>query len=139
MLRNREEIHKMIKELNAPKTIWFITTLRLETDRKHTIYKDKHWDYFRLSKRTVGCYTKQEDAFEVIEKNYANLNESGYYPWAVIEGLDEGIYPYATEERQFFFRWAGKDNGKWIKCQFSREVKKYMKKYHYLETFAEIG
>lgn len=53
--------------------------------------------------RCVGYVSKLEDAVEIVESNYADLNEAGYYPYVVIENVKEGIYQYDQNPIWFKF------------------------------------
>ena len=53
--------------------------------------------------RCVGYYSELIDAFEAVVNNYCDLYEAGYYPYAVIENIPEGIYHYDTEPIWFEF------------------------------------
>ena len=53
--------------------------------------------------RTVGYFSKYEDALEVVTKNYGDIYEEGYYPYALIENVPEGLYKYDTEPQ--WFKW----------------------------------
>ena len=44
--------------------------------------------------RCVGYVSKLEDAVDIVENNKYDLWEAGYYPYAVIENVEEGIYQY---------------------------------------------
>ena len=53
--------------------------------------------------RCVGYVSKLEDAVEIVESNYADLNEAGYYPYVVIENVKEGIYQY--DQNPIWFKY----------------------------------
>ena len=44
--------------------------------------------------RCVGYVSKLKDAINIVESNAYDLWEAGYYPYAVIENVKEGIYQY---------------------------------------------
>jgi len=64
--------------------------------------------------RAVGFYYTFEEANECIENNDLDINEAGYYHFAVIEKVIPGLYTYPRDE--FWYRW---DNGKeqYIACE----------------------
>ena len=53
--------------------------------------------------RCVGYVSKLEDAIDIVESNSGDLNEAGYYPHAVIENVEEGIYQYDQNPIWFKF------------------------------------
>lgn len=53
--------------------------------------------------RTVGWYKKYKKAEECVLKNFGDIYECGYYPYAVIEEVEEGLYPY--NENTWWFAW----------------------------------
>ena len=61
--------------------------------------------------RCVGYFSKLEDAVEAVINNYYDLNEAGYYPYAVIENIPEGIYHY--DENPIWFKY-DKNTNKYI-------------------------
>lgn len=44
--------------------------------------------------RCVGYYANEQDAIDAVIHNSCDLNEAGYYPYAVIENVGEGLYRY---------------------------------------------
>lgn len=53
--------------------------------------------------RSVGYYNTFEQADQEVRNNSLDINECGYYPFAVIEPLEQGIYQYPREE--FWYKW----------------------------------
>ena len=53
-------------------------------------------------KRVPGFFETQEKAIEVVEKNKCDICE-GIYKYAVIEGLEPGLYPDDFEP--LFYKW----------------------------------
>lgn len=53
--------------------------------------------------RCVGYFTDKETAVEVVENNIGDIYEAGYYPYAVIENIPEGLYQYDTEPLWFTY------------------------------------
>lgn len=53
--------------------------------------------------RVVGYFSKYEDALEVVFKNYGDIYEAGYYPYALIENVPEGLYKYDMTPQ--WFKW----------------------------------
>lgn len=46
--------------------------------------------------RCVGYYATEQDAVDTVIHNSCDSNEAGYYLYAVIENIEEGIYQYDT-------------------------------------------
>jgi hypothetical protein len=69
--------------------IYTITTVRL---------KEENW-----RTRCVGYYNKKSDAIKAVENNDCDIYECGYYPFAVIETVGQGIYDINREE--IWFEW----------------------------------
>ena len=109
---------------------WFITSLRFKTS-----------DERPLNAETVGFFTSKEEAIYAIENNWGDLNEAGYFPWLVVEGLKENcIYPLLQDGKdQIFFEWQGEDDGKWVPCDFPKEIEDYLETNHFMKQFAEVG
>lgn len=53
--------------------------------------------------RCIGYVSKLEDAMKIVEENQCDLWEAGYYPYAVIENIEEGIYQYDQSPIWFTF------------------------------------
>ena len=51
--------------------------------------------------RAVGYFHKFEDADVALRDNVMDINECGYYPYAVIEPVEEGIYMHPREEHWY--------------------------------------
>jgi hypothetical protein len=57
-----------------------------------------------LGCRCVGFFHKLEDAIETVEENYCDIYENGYYPFAVIEAVKEGMYNIGNND-EWWFQW----------------------------------
>lgn len=55
--------------------------------------------------RTVAWYKDFKDAEKCILTNSGDINECGYYPYAVVEEVEEGLYP--INEKVWWFEWQG--------------------------------
>ncbi len=53
--------------------------------------------------RSVGFAYKFEDADKWVRENIMNINECGYYPFAVIENVTQGIYCFPRKEHWYKF------------------------------------
>ena len=70
--------------------MYFVTTLRV---------LDKVID----DCRTVGYYKDYDKAFDACRNNICDIFEDGYYNYAVITFLEEGLYPDGAEQQWFKF------------------------------------
>lgn len=59
--------------------------------------------------RCVGYYNDKNDAIKVLNDNFGDLYECGYYNFAVIEKVEEGIYRY--DSNPIWFKWNKKKEG----------------------------
>ena len=81
--------------------IFTVTTLNLEKKRS----------------RTVGYFLSLEEAKRCVEENWGDIYEMGWYPEAVIEEVEAGLYPSPFEFAQYFYRWEGNpDDGCYKPC-----------------------
>ena len=53
--------------------------------------------------RCVGYFTEKETAIEVVKSNAGDINEAGYYPYAGIENIPEGLYQYDQDPIWFTY------------------------------------
>lgn len=51
--------------------------------------------------RTVGYFKSYGDAYNRCIENVCDIFEDGYYNYAVITFVEEGLYPNATEQQWF--------------------------------------
>ena len=81
--------------------IFTVTTIHIDLNA------DK-WQVEPVSRsRCVGWFGDIESARRVILTNSADIYEQGYYNHAVIEELDEGLYPHPVSETWFCWRDEG--------------------------------
>jgi hypothetical protein len=74
------------------KVVYFVTTLRAGGQES----------------RTVGYFWKFDDARRAVEENWGDIHEDGYYRYALIEAMSEGLYPTDTigqPERETWYNW----------------------------------
>jgi hypothetical protein len=70
-------------------------------------------EFIILDKRSVGWFKTKEEAQKCVDKNYGDIFECGSYPYAVIEEIPWGLYPYCKES--WWFKWSGsRKTGKYI-------------------------
>lgn len=87
------------------KVIYTVTTIRSKGENRHN--------------RTVGWYENREEAFACLDKNLGGLVEAGYYQYAVVEKVPNGLYPDSVprpdEQRRWFWKSVGDslDNEHW--------------------------
>ena len=53
--------------------------------------------------RAPGYFRKLDEAFECISHNRGDIFEDGYYNYAVIERIGQGLYPTVDEIQWFFY------------------------------------
>ena len=53
--------------------------------------------------RAPGYFRKLEEAFECISRNRGDIFEDGYYNYAVIERIGQGLYPQVQEIQWFYY------------------------------------
>ena len=70
--------------------MYFITTLRV---------LDKVID----DCRTVGYFSSYRDAYDRVINNTCDIFEDGYYNYAVIERIGQGLYPQVQEIQWFYY------------------------------------
>ena len=72
---------------------YFIATVRR--------YKDVNAngiEYETEDSRTWGFYKSKRKAIRAVEENWSDMNEDGYYPWAVIGTYYEGLIGQSFDE-----------------------------------------
>lgn len=61
-------------------------------------------DEFEVS-RVVGYFRTLQEAKDCVTKNSGNIYKDGYYPYAVIEGVEPGLYPATLDS--IWYKWEG--------------------------------
>ena len=118
--------------------IWFLSTIRFN---KNGVTYAGYKNGIMLNSRTVGFFPTKEEAIEILENNYGDLNEAGWYPWAVIEEIEDGLYPFDVhiEEKQIFFEWNEKKET-WQKIDdYPLKITEWFEDNQYYKQFADIG
>lgn len=88
----------------AGQFVYAVTTYRYEPERPQP------W-----LARTVGLFPHEESARLCVEENRGDLDEGGWYGWAVVERMRLGLYP-ASAESAVFFRF-DHDERRWIRLE----------------------
>jgi len=70
--------------------------------------------------RAVGYYNTLDEAIERVVSNVMDINESGYYFYAVIEELLPGVYCYPRKE--YWYKWE-KEINTYIPCEKPQRFK----------------
>lgn len=66
-----------------------------------------NWD-----SRTMGYYRNREKAVDAVTDNVLDIHEHSYN-YAVVEEMDEGVYPMCKSEQ--WFKWEGdNETGKYV-------------------------
>jgi len=72
-------------------------------------YRKDGSSYEYRSMRCVGYLEMFEDAEDAVLKNAVDINEAGYYPYAVIEAVTEGIYSH--DLHPVWYEWDSEKEG----------------------------
>ena len=88
-----------------------------------------------LSCRTVGYFHSLDDAMKALDANYGNMYEDGWYPHAVIEEVEEGLYP--CNDTKYWYTWYDATQ-KYLPSVMPDQVRA-MYKNHEIMNFHEIG
>ena len=56
--------------------------------------------------RVVGWFPTKKDAVKCVTENWGDIYEDKYYPFAVIEDVQPGLY-MTCESTPIFFKWEG--------------------------------
>ena len=75
--------------------------------------------------RTVGYYETLEEAKKCVSENWGDIYEDGYYKYAVIEGVEPGLYRSSDPDVEpLFYKWVGsKAKGKYRPIKKPRVLK----------------
>lgn len=98
---------KLLKRLDPNEPTFYALT---------TLTPDERERRLGLRHRTVGIFQTLQEAAEVLEKNYGDLNEAGEYNYAVIEEMPYHLYPSVRIKTQWWYRWEGAAEGRWVMC-----------------------
>jgi hypothetical protein len=94
-------------------------------------------------RRTVGYYFALPDAIDCIEHNRGDLEEAGWYRWAVIDQVPEGLYGIGGEKMDpIWFEYVGDD--RWERIDVSpntcpAEIKQAMGGFERIFCWASLG
>ena len=92
--------------------VWFVTTYRRTADLKIC-------GKLVRKRRTVGFFRDKLAAIACVEGNYGDLEEAGYYQYAVVEGLPFGLYPLGEDRTWFEFNM---DTERWERSDTAADV-----------------
>lgn len=94
--------------------VWAITTYRRTPDLQvgPKLYRDR---------RTVGLFPTKDLAVALVEANGGDLEEAGWYQYAVVERLPWGLYPINISDERTWFEFImfpdgpneDRENGLW--------------------------
>ena len=83
----------------------------------------KGWDkYGPTGLRTVGYFESFEEAEERVVDNVCDLYEDGYWPYAIIENIEPGLYNIC--ERPIFYKF-NKEKEQFEKIDFPEELQMF--------------
>ena len=86
--------------------IYVVSTVR--------VYNSEYGE--RSDSRAVGWFETFKDAEEIVIGNYGDIEEAGYYTYAVIEKVEPGLYRFDLDAVWYKFRGRKKITAKRIKC-----------------------
>lgn len=94
----------MAYDTNA--TNYFLTVFRTQGYGAKTPEEGRGWRQGRSSpdSRTWGYFTTLQRAEHVVLENRTDIFESGYYDYAVIEQVRDGLYAAANAKERWWFR-----------------------------------
>ena len=75
---------------------YIIKMIHLDKEQDPTNRLPRNW-----SASSDGIFLQKEVALEYIQGNYGDLNEGGYYEYAVVLEIEEGLYPIGKEIQWF--------------------------------------
>lgn len=104
--------------------VWAITTYRRTPDRQlgNRVVRNR---------RTVGLFPTQEEALTIVEGNYGDLEEAGWYQYAVVEPIAFGLYPINDAAERVWYEFCRPadppetdqtNTGRWVKLTQCPEV-----------------
>ena len=86
--------------------IYVVTTIKFGL-KELTVGPNKGKKVFAiLDRRAVGWWETKEKAIQIVERNQGDIYEHGSYPYAVVEKVEQGLYPYCGES--WWFKWSNK-------------------------------
>src|SRR5262249_27217413 len=78
--------------------IYSLTTIGADQEHGATRYPFGEIQQ-RMRRRTVGFFWTPEQAEEILVENHGDLDEAGWYRWAVVEAISPGLYPPGQEHQ----------------------------------------
>jgi hypothetical protein len=99
--------------------MYFVTTIE-------DLYNDNDFSLGNI--RTVGFWSKFEDAENVVINNNCDINET-IYDYAIIEELEEGLYPFSINSFLYKFDY---DIERYVKVLLSKNILSH-------GTYAQVG
>lgn len=87
------------KPSSTPLVVYAVTTYRRTTN----LTAEER--YSARTRRTVGVFATLAEARKIVSYNRGDLEESGYYAYAVIESVPMGLY--ALDREQWWYVYAG--------------------------------
>lgn len=103
----------------------YFNKLETETDTNviwvAAVYNDVGYDkqilsYYALDLEIVGLFTSEGDAVRAIENNYLSIEDHACNKYAVVEGIDSGIYSMYlnfNKNNRHCFEFDYKNNSYW--------------------------
>lgn len=66
--------------------------------------------------RSVGYFYDLQTAKEAVEENDLDICECGYYKYAVIEEVYQGLYTYTFERKEHWYVW-NNEKEQYVPCE----------------------
>lgn len=96
-------------------------------------------DGWPIDTRNWGFYFDEEKAINTIEINYTNLQEAGWYKYAVIQKCYEGIFDFTYLDDMIFFDW-DRNKESWNRLPaIPTELLDIFNHYSVLISFSDMG
>lgn len=97
-LLRRRKFWSIVHKVFPEKKYYFVVSVR-ETHEK----RPDGSDYIDHDSRGWGFYKSKKKAIRAIRENWTDINEDGYYHWAMIETYNEGLVSQDFSEEDLWF------------------------------------
>lgn len=74
-----------------------------------------------LYSRVIGWFSSKEKAIDILEHNTGNIWE-GYYDYAILEKVDEGLYPHS--DRPELYKYS-KEMNKYCRIELPKSFERF--------------
>ncbi len=92
---------------------------------------------FPVRSRCWGYYFDKSAAMKAARENWTDINEAGWFQWAVVEEISEGLLQFGIYEEDCTFLSFDKEKGSYIELdEAPHELAQIYKRYSASMTFA---